>query len=184
MECSQGVLVELHFHLTSNCCTKLYSSVLDICLKVENECDSFLGALHFIPLTCSVAVSKSYVITSWNAVIQLQNLYWHKCMVTLTNALIMFAFGYVHALYNTSKHMGRKSGLEVVFRNDYWFCLWIYLPGLWIQKLIETMNTKCTCYTAKPIPTVFLLHTAHKIAFSHSKHICDQLAFAVLTSSS
>ena len=42
-------------------------------------------------------------------------------MVTLTNALIMFAFGYVHALYNTSKHMGRKGGLEVVFRNDYVF---------------------------------------------------------------
>jgi len=52
---------------------------------------------------------------------------------------------------------------------------------------IGTMNTKhaqCTCYTAKPIHTVFLLQAAHKIAPSHSKHICDQVAFAVLTSSS
>ena len=56
-------------------------------------------------------------------------------MVTLTNALIMFAFGYVHALYNTSKHMGRKGGLEVVFRNDYVFFFFMNI-------ITRTVNTK------------------------------------------
>jgi len=31
-------------------------------------------------------------------------------MVTLTNALIMFAFGYVRALYNTFKHIYVEEG--------------------------------------------------------------------------
>jgi len=47
---------------------------------------------------------------SWNAVIQLQNLIDHKCMVTLTNALIMFAFGYVRALYNTFSYIYVEEG--------------------------------------------------------------------------
>ena len=99
-------------------------------------------------------------------------------MVTLTNALIVFAFGYVYALYNTSKHIGRKGGLEVVFRNDYGFVYeYTYQHS---EYKIGTMNTKhaqCTCYTAKPIHTVFLLQAVHKIAPSQDftakpRHSC------------
>ena len=48
--------------------------------------------------------------------------------------------------------------------------------------IIRTMNTKpaqCTCYiqlVTKPYTLSFLLQPAHKLALSHSKNICDQVA--------
>jgi len=55
-------------------------------------------------------------------------------MVTLTNALIMFAFGYVRALYNTFKHIYVEEGWPWGGVQKW---LWVFFMNI----LTRTVNT-------------------------------------------
>jgi len=65
-------------------------------------------------------------------------------MVTLTNALIMFAFGYVRALYNTFKHIYVEEGWPwggvqkwLWFYQDSEYKSWLWIPSMLSAPAIQ-----------------------------------------------